>query len=109
MSRISRSYAGAALLVACMAIPAMAQAQTSSADRALMNRVGPELRGQVGAQHPGATRKVGDQSLASRALLGTVDAMRLDVSDSGAGAWRFPTAEQALLGQPARAKIRKED
>jgi hypothetical protein len=109
MSRISRSYAGAALLVACMAIPAMARAQTSTAERILMNRVGPELRVQVGAHQPGATRKLGDQSLASRALLGTVDTMRLDVSESGAATWRFPTAEQALLGQPARAKARKGD
>jgi hypothetical protein len=109
MSRISRSYAGAAFLVACMAIPAMGQAQTSSADRALMNRVGPELRGQVGAQRPGATRKVGDQSLASRALLGTVDASPLVVSEPDAADTRFPTAEQALLGRLDRARVRKED
>ena len=109
MSRISPNYAGAALLVACMAVPAMAQAQASMADRILMNRVGPELRGQIGANQPGATRKSDDRAQASRALLGTVDPIRLTVSAPGAAASRFPTAEQALLGQPVRPKSRKEN
>ena len=109
MNWISRSYAGAALLAACMAIPAMAQAQAGMADRILMNRVGPELQGQAGAHQSGATRKTDDQSQASRALLGTVDAIRLAVSEPGAAESRFPTAEQALLGQPARPKGRKEN
>jgi hypothetical protein len=109
MSRISRGCAGAMLLAACMAIPAMAQAQASMADRILMNRIGPEFRGQVGANQPGATRKTDDHSQASRALLGTVDAIRLTASEPGAAESRFPTAEQALLGQSARPKDRKEN
>ena len=40
MSRNSRSYARAALVTAWLSIPAAAYAQTSGAERSLMNRVG---------------------------------------------------------------------
>jgi hypothetical protein len=109
MSRNSRSYAGAALLAAWMSIPAMAQAQTSAAERGLMNRVGPNLRSQVGEHQPASTRGTGDQSQASRALLGTVGPIRFAVSETGTAVSGFPAPEQALLGQPARPKPRKEN
>jgi hypothetical protein len=109
MSRNPRSYAGAALLAALMSIPAMAHAQTSAAERSLMNRISPEPRSQVGEHQPASTRGTGDQSQASRALLGTVGAIRFARSETGVADSGFPTQEQALLGQPARPKPRKEN
>ena len=109
MSRNSRSYAGAALLTAWLAIPATAQAQTSAAERSLMNQVGPALRGQIGVQQLIATGGAGEQMQASQALQGTVGAIRLPVSETGAADAAFPTAEQALLGQVTRARTRKEN
>lgn len=108
MSKNSRSYAGAALLAACMSIPAMAQAQTSAGDRSLMNRVGLESRSQVGERHPASIRGTGDQSQASRALQGTVGAIRFAGLETEAADSGLPTPEQALLGQPARPKTRNE-
>ncbi len=109
MSMNSRSYAGAALLAAWMSIPAMVHAQTSATERSLMNRISPELRSQVGEHQPAATRGTGDQSQASRALLGTAGTIRFAVSETGAADSGFPTPEQALLGQPARPRTRKEN
>lgn len=109
MSRNSRSYAGAALLAAWMSIPAMVHAQTSAAERSLMNRVGPEPRSQVGEHQPASTRGTADQSQASRALLGTVGAIRFAGSETGLADSGLRTPEQALLGQPARPKTRKEN
>ena len=76
MSRNSRSFTGTALLAALMSIPAMAHAQTSSAEKSLMNRVSPDPQSQIGEHQPVSTRGAGDQSLASRALQGTVGAIQ---------------------------------
>jgi lactam utilization protein B len=108
MSRNSRSYTGAALVVAWMAIPAVVHAQRTVAERSLMNQAGSELRSEIGAQQPVETDGVGDHSQGSRALLGTVDAIRLDVSEPGVTDYGFPTAEQALLGRSAAANLRRE-
>ena len=107
MSRNSRGYAGAALLAAWMSIPAMAHAQASAAERSLMNRVGPESRTLVGEYQPASTRGTDDQSQASRALLGTVGAIRLAGPETRTAESGFPTPEQALLGQTVRPKTRK--
>lgn len=110
MSTNSRSYAGAALLAAWMSIPAMVHAQTSATERSLMNRTSPVPPGQVGDYYqPASPRGTGDESQASRALLGTVGAIRFAGSDTGAAGSGFPTPEQALLGQPARPATRKEN
>lgn len=107
MLKNSRSYAGAALLAACMSIPAMAHAQASAAERSLMNRVGPEPRAPVGEHQPASTRGTDDRSQAPRALLGTVGAIRFAGPETGAADSGFPTPEQALLGQTVRPKTRK--
>ena len=107
MSRNSRSYTGTALLVAWVSIPAMMHAQTSATERSLLNRISPELRSQVGEQQP--TLGPGNQSQASRALLGTVGAIRFAGSETGSADSALLTVEQALLGQPARPKTRKEN
>lgn len=107
MLRNSRSYAGAALLAMLMSIPAMAQAQTSTAERGLMNWVGLELRSQLGG-HPAATGDTGDQLQGSRALLGAVTPIWFVASETGTEPG-FSTPEQALLGQPARPRTRKEN
>lgn len=109
MSRNSRTYTGAALLVAWMSIPAIMHAQTGAAERSLMNRVGLELRSQAREQGPAATRGPGDQSQAPRALLGTVGTIRFAGWETGAADSGFQTPEQALLGRPGRAKTRNED
>jgi hypothetical protein len=109
MSRTSRSYAGAALVVAWMAIPALVQAQTGVAERGLMNLIVPDLTSQVSEQEPAATPETGEPSQASRALLGAVGPVgfaaseKAEVADVG-----FPTAGQALLGRPTRPQTRKE-
>lgn len=107
MSRNSRSYAGAALLAACMSLPAMAHAQTSAAERSLMNRVGPDPRSLVGEHQPASTRGTDDQSQASRALLGTVGPIRFAGPETGTADSGFPTPEQALLGRTVRPKTHK--
>jgi hypothetical protein len=109
MSRHSRSFTSTALLAALVSIPAMVHAQTSVAEKSLMNRVSPDLPRQVGEHYPISTRESGDQSLASRALLGTVGAIQLTEWDIGVAHSGDPTPEQALLGQPARSKTRDEN
>ena len=104
MSRNSRSYAGAALLAAWMSIPVMAHAQTSAAERSLMNQVRLEPRSQVGEHQQASPEGRSDQSQASRALLGTVGAIPFAGSEMEATGPGFPTPEQMLLGQPARPK-----
>lgn len=107
MSRNSRSYAGTALLAACMSIPAMAHAQTSAMERSLMNRVGPEAPSLVGVHQPASTRGTDGQSQASRALLGAVGAIQFAGPETVTADPGFPTSEQALLGQMVRPKTRK--
>lgn len=109
MRNKSRSFAGAALLAAWMSIPASAYAQTSAGERSLMNRISPEFPSQAGERRPASASETGDYSQASRALLGSVDAIRFARSDTGAADPGFPTPEQALLGQPARRKTRHEN
>jgi hypothetical protein len=104
MSSKSRSYTGAALLAACMSIPSLVQAQTSTAEQGLMNRVGPGFRSQINEHQLAAIRPSGDQAQASRALLGTIDPVRVTVSDD----YSLFTSEQALLGQPASVKTGEE-
>jgi len=108
MSRNSRRYAGAALVAAWISIPAAAHAQTSAVERSLMNRIGPEARAPVGEYRPAWTRGAGDQSQGSRALLGTVGAIRLARAEPGAAGSGSPTPVEALLGQPARLKTHHE-
>jgi hypothetical protein len=104
MSSNSRSYAGVVLLAACMSIPSMAQAQASTAEQGLMNRVGLGLPSVFNEQEPGATRPLSGQTQSSRALLGTIQPVRVRVSED----FSLLTSEQALLGQPARVKTREE-
>jgi hypothetical protein len=100
MSRTSRSYAGAALVVAWMAIPVLAQAQTGAAERGLMNLIVPDLTSQVSEHEPGATPETGEPSQASRALLGAVSPIGFAASEkAGVADVGFPTPGQALLGQ----------
>jgi len=106
MSRNLRSYAGAALLAAWMSIPAMMHAQTNATERSLMNRISPEPRTLVGEHQPASTRRADDQSQASRALLGTTDAIWSAGPRTGTAHSGLPTPEQALLGQAARPKTR---
>lgn len=109
MSRNSRSYARAALVAAWLTIPAAAHAQTSGAERSLMNRVGVELRAQVVTHQPGSTRRTTGDSEGSRALLGTVGASRFDGLETGETGPGYPTREEALLGHRARPKARNEN
>lgn len=109
MSLNSRSYAGAALLAASMSIPAMAHAQVGVAERSLMNRVGLEPRSQTSVHQPGSAPGSGYESQASRALQGTVVAIRFAGSETAMADSGVPTAEQALLGQAPRPKTRKEN
>ena len=108
MSSNSRRHAGAALFAAWISIPAVAHAQTSAVERSLMNRIGPEARAPVGEYRPASTRGAGDQSQGSRALLGTVAAIRLAEAEPGAADSGFPTPSEALLGQPSRPKTQQE-
>jgi hypothetical protein len=107
MSRHSRGYTAAALLAALMAIPAMAQAQTSVAEKSLMNRVGREARDQAGQHQPVARGGTGDRSQASRALLGTVGAVGFAAREAEGAYSGSPGSEQALLGRPARSTTRE--
>jgi hypothetical protein len=92
-----------------MSIPAMVHAQTSATERSLMNRTSPVPPGQIGEHQPASTHGTGDESQASRALLGTVGAIQFAGSETVVAGSGFPTPEQALLGQPARPATRKEN
>jgi hypothetical protein len=109
MSRNSRKYAGAALLAALMSIPVVAQAQTSAAERSLMNQVDTKSPSQVGEHDRASTLETGDQSQASRALLGTVAATRFAGAEARAADSGFPTPELVLLGHSIRPKAGKEN
>lgn len=109
MLSISRGYAVAALLAASMSIPAMVHAQTSAAERSLMNRVGLEPRSGLGEPQPASTLGTGGPSQASRALLGTVGTIRLAGLEAGAAESGVPAPEQALLGRFARPKPRSQN
>jgi hypothetical protein len=87
-----------------MSIPVMAHAQTSAAERSLMNQVRLEPRSQVGEHQQASRGGRSDQSQASRALLGTVGASPFAGSEMEATGSGFPTPEQLLLGQPVRPK-----
>lgn len=108
MLKNPRSYAGAALLAVSVLIPAIAHAQTSAAERSLMNRVGYEFGIQVGERQSASTRGPGHQSQASRALLGTVGTSPFAGLEPAAISG-FPTPEQALLGRLARPKTHDEN
>ena len=110
MSNRSRSCAGAAFLTVLISIPAMAQAQASVAERSLMNRrAGTELATRMGETWTSAeSPRTVDQEQASRALLGTVGAVVLTPRAEGVAGGRFPTPEEALLGEIARPKSRRE-
>jgi hypothetical protein len=107
MSRNSRSYAGAALLAAWISIPAVAQAQASTAERSLMNHVGWDPRSHTGEHQPASSLGTGEQSPGSRALRNTVGAIRFIGSETGAADSGSPTPEQALLGQSRRNTRKK--
>jgi hypothetical protein len=97
------------MVAAWLSIPAAAHAQTSGAERSLMNRVGVELRGPVVTHQSGSTAWTNGEPDGSQALLGTVGAMPFAGSETAATGSGFPTLEQALLGQRARPKARDEN